>query len=190
MNTLISFLNPFNRAEKTSYSIYDVFESEEVKSREFIKLTLSGSLFSLSRFENVTFSGCVFYASRIENCEFKNCQFIDCEFHFSSIEHSKFISCIFENNFWELCPIKKNKFVDVYLDFKTHHFVTKERPSNTLESCFIEELPDSEGLESVATDWAQGEGEELFSLPPLPLLPSEEEGATATLCLRNIKLAA
>ncbi len=124
MSTLTEFLNPLH-TESGKNSCYEIIENEALTDCNLSKLSISGSLFSLSVFKNVTFSSCDFFGSKMENCQFIGCNFQNCKFQFSSIEYSDFHSSTFENCIWDISPIKKSLFSRCAIDTKTLYFIAQ-----------------------------------------------------------------
>lgn len=148
MNTLTNFINfnlnnnptthndSLHQVEATQsldHAQYEVIENELIDNTEFNKLTVSGSLFSLTTFRNVTFESCVFYGSKFENCKFENCKFVNCSFSFSNISYCNFKSTEFQEMQWDFSPIHKSQLQFCTLDGSTHQFSTKG--DNSLWNC-------------------------------------------------------
>ena len=117
--------------------VYEVIENESLKSCDFDRLTLSGSLFSLTVFKNVTFRSCVFFGSKLENCRFVNCKFIDCSFQFTNLAHCNFHTTEFKNCHWDFSYTRKSQFHHCSLDKMSHCSISKD--DNRFVNCFTKE---------------------------------------------------
>lgn len=119
---------PFNNEN------YEVIANETLSNCKHEDLIVSGSLLSLSTFENVTFLGCVFYGSIFDNCIFKNCKFIDCKFEFVQIASCKFKGSHFSGCEWISSSLRHNDFLSTELCHKTSYFAFKN--ANSIEGCY------------------------------------------------------
>ncbi len=113
---------------------YEVISSETLSNCFHKDLNVSGSLLSLSTFENVTFFGCIFFGSRFAECTFKNCKFVGCEFKFLQMENCTFIACEFEANEWLSSSLRENEFLSTQLDYKTA--VVAAQNVNKIKDCY------------------------------------------------------
>lgn len=137
--------------EAAATGLYEIIENEEISSRHFKGLAVSGSLFSLTTFTEVTFESCVFYASKFENCTFINCKFIDCKFDFTGLQHCRFNRCTLEDSTFSVSPIKKCSLVFSEFDHKFAYYLNKDE--NKVVSCTeLEPLTWEEALELELTD--------------------------------------
>lgn len=154
-NTLTKFFNPiYNQVHDIAH--YEVIENEVIDARVLNKLSISGSLFSLTTFNGVTFESCVFYGSIFKNCTFSGCKFLNCRFEFGEILECDFRGTTFENCFWDFTTLESNILNLCNIDGKTSFYLHKEE--NQLYGCVL----------SGPLSW-----EEVFTtqeevLPPLP----------------------
>jgi uncharacterized protein YjbI with pentapeptide repeats len=100
----------------TSDSIFIVMENETLTAQDYRGLTISGSLLSLTTFQNCSFESCVFFGTTFENCNFIGCKFENCSFEFSHFSHSNFSACEIANCNWQAGSIRKTKWTYCIID--------------------------------------------------------------------------
>ncbi|MCF8059183.1 MAG: pentapeptide repeat-containing protein [Bacteriovoracaceae bacterium] len=165
--------------EASAAGLYEIIENEEIKSRHFNSLAVSGSLFSLTTFTDVTFESCVFYASKLENCTFINCNFIDCKFEFTQMQHCRFNGCKMEDTTFSVSPIKKCTIAFTQFDHKFSYFLSKEENRiincQELEPVTWEEALENEELKAQATVTTENNDEEATASLKINLISAVQE---------------
>jgi uncharacterized protein YjbI with pentapeptide repeats len=187
MNTLTQFINAqlslshqltagerLGIDEASATGLYEIIENEEIKSRHFSSLAVSGSLFSLTTFTDVTFESCVFYANKFENCNFINCTFTDCKFEFTQVQHCRYNGCKLEDTTFSVSPIKKCTIAFTQYDHKFSYFLSKEE--NKVINCQeLEPVTWEEALKDQAFIATKGTNEEATASLKIDLISAVQQ---------------